>query len=329
VKYAASISQLSVAFKGGMQKKVSTDKRKRAFDRRVCDAAKLDEFPPVHVMKEAVSKAMSTLHHIDQLHKDSEHLPKSVQTAANAALVGILWLNGFGGRKKEWEIMLRAHCQDQLSQGLDHFVCNSHKTSNTYGGLAKWVAPGTVHAIKVYLGLPCRAGVKTLFVPPYADTDHISITKAFGKFCKAYLPEDCNNPTVNLMRKWYHTELYRLTKTEDKLLGLMRSIDAHSKEVAKKHYVLQSPADDARLAQALVHSMIGQPVSWPSANDLQDITKISVPYLQLVQLTDGEQHDEADDEDAPESEWIWWEGASTFGLPKPFLALQGDTGMAA
>eukprot|EP00975_Prorocentrum_lima_P030184 6331681-Prorocentrum_lima.AAC.1 len=55
--------------------------------------------------------------------KDSvEELPKPVQCAANAALVGIVWLNGFGGRKMEWEKMLRQHCREQFSNDKDYRV---------------------------------------------------------------------------------------------------------------------------------------------------------------------------------------------------------------
>lgn len=328
LKFAASIDQLSVALKGGLHKKSTTGKHKRALDRRLWDAAKIEGLPPLPLMKVAVSKAMGTLHHIAQLHQGLQPLQKAAQSAANAALTGILWLNGFGGRKKEWEIMLRDHCHEQLNQGLDYFVCHSHKTSNTYGSLAKWIAPGTAQAIKVYLDLPCRASVKTLFVPLDEDMDHISIPKALKKFCVVYLPESCTQPTVNLMRKWYHTELYRLATNETRLMELMRGIDAHSTQVAKKHYVLQHPADDAKLAQALVHAMLGKPVPWPCDFDQQDLAGREAPFLQLVAVH-GHQDDDIEEEDAPDSELEWWEGGEAFGLHKPLHALQDALDMEA
>lgn len=327
LKYATAIDQLSFALRGGPQKRFSSDKHKRVIGRRIGDAVKLETFPPVPMMKEAVSKAMCALNYIHSAHHCAGQLSKTVQSAATAALVGIVWLNGFGGRKKEWELMLRDHCQEQFSLGLDFLVCHTHKTSSTYGSLAKWVAPGTAQAIKTYMSLPCREGIKTLFVPLDEEADHISIPKAFQKFCKAYLPATCTHPTVNLMRKWYHTELYKMATSDDRLLQLMQSIDAHSTRVARKHYVLQTPADDAKLAQALVHSMLGKPVPWPSEAELQDVDSTPASYLQLVEVVSKPQNAEVDEEDVPENEWAWWEGAETFGLPKPLLALQIDTVM--
>jgi hypothetical protein len=64
---------------------------------------------------------MHALPQIKQQHHSAKELPAPVQSAANADLAGILWFNGFGGRKKEWEIMLREHCQEQFAKGLDYF----------------------------------------------------------------------------------------------------------------------------------------------------------------------------------------------------------------
>jgi hypothetical protein len=72
-----------------------------------------------------------------------------------------------------------------------------------------------------------------------------------------------------------------LTKSEYKLLGFLKSIDAHSVKAARQHYVLQTPADDANLAKALVHSMIGKPVPWPSSIDLADVGKQKRPICSL------------------------------------------------
>ena len=130
--------------------------------------------------------------------------------------------------------------------------------------------------------------------------------------------------TVNLMRKWHHTELYRLTKSEDKLLGLLKSIDAHTIKVARQHYALQTPADGANLAKALVHSMIGKPVHWPSAIELADVGKHKATYLQLVNAMVDPHEDLADEDDASGNAWVLWEGAAAFGFPQPLPVLQND-----
>lgn len=331
LKYKTSLEQLLASLKGGIQKKVYLDKNKRTFDRRLWDATKLENFPPVPIMKASISKAMATLHTIHELYKGHKTLPKEVQAAANSAMVGIFWLNGFGGRKKEIERMLREHCWEQLRNNLDFLLCHDHKTSNTYGSLAKWIAEGTAEAIRIYLSLPCRPEVKTFLVPIKEHQDTISIPAAFKRFCKVYLPKTYTWPTVNLMRKWYHTELSKQTRTEDKFLQLMRSVDGHSPNVARRHYVLQTPADDARLAKALVHAMIGKPVPWPSDSELKKLRNKSPELPQILEgnaLALGE-GDDSDEEDVDEQDMGWWEFAERFGIPKPLLAIEDDLNMEA
>ena len=89
-KYASSLNQLSVELNGGLQKKVTIDRKKRQFERRLGDANKLEGFPPVHCMKDAICKAMYALHYIKQNHQGvKKELPHAGQSSANAALVGI------------------------------------------------------------------------------------------------------------------------------------------------------------------------------------------------------------------------------------------------
>lgn len=166
------------------RKGIHRQKQKQALERRIGAAAKLEGFPPVPLVKKALAKAMHALPQIKQQHHSAKELPAPVQSAANADLAGILWFNGFGGRKKEWEIMLREHCQEQFAKVLDYFVCHVHNTSQTYGSLAKSLAPGTVQAITTHFDLPCRPSVKTLFVPSIEGTELVSIPYLLERFAK-------------------------------------------------------------------------------------------------------------------------------------------------
>ena len=122
-KFKVTIGQLSIAVSGGPQKRYpQTKKQKKKHwkkDRLCC--CKAGGFPPVPLVKKALAKAMHALPQIKQQHHCAKELPGPVQSAANADLAGILWFNGFGGRKKEWEIMLREHCQEQFAKVLDYF----------------------------------------------------------------------------------------------------------------------------------------------------------------------------------------------------------------
>ena len=177
---------------------------------------------------------------------------------------------------------------------------------------------GTEEAIKTYMKLPCKDTVKTLFVPIMANKETISIPKYLDKFSKVYLPSNATKPTVNLLRKWYHTELYKLSQHQDQLLELMVNIDAHSKDVAKRHYVLQTPKDDAKLAKCLVHSLLGKPVPWPYGAEKHQLDAMGAT-LQL--LVDAVPDEGVDEDDIDEGEFQMWDFASFFGIEDPLVPL--------
>ena len=184
----------------------------RRLRRRTGDAKKLKNFPTPKELKQAVHDAMLALQGILASRCNAANFTRGEQGTANAAVVGIIFCNGFGGRKLEWESMLASHVTEQLNAGRDHLVCPEHKTSHVYGDLAKWIAPGTIEALKVYLKFPRRSKIATLLVPCDGTTEFVSVPKALHRFCQLFLVKDRTRPTVNLLRKWYHTELVRQTR---------------------------------------------------------------------------------------------------------------------
>lgn len=184
-KYLAALDGLANALRGGFSKKVSASKKQRALERRASDSGKLYDFPAVAEMKHAVSLAMMCLTRIKATYGGLQALPRGVQAEATAALVGIIFLNGFGGRKLEWERMTLDHIQSQFNQGLDFLVCDEHKTAKVYGSLAKWLAPGTQEAIKVYVSLPRDPAATKLFAPCFSD--NVSVPSYFRKFCEGFV----------------------------------------------------------------------------------------------------------------------------------------------
>ena len=168
---------------------------------------------------------------------------------------------------------------------MQHFLVPSHVTS--------FFVPATGSA---------EQGVGTLHIPP-----------SLFRLGKKHLPDECTKPTVNLLRKWFHTELMRLTRTESKLLSLMKVV-----------------ADDPRLAKELVRNVIGTTVPWPGRLAL-DPVKIAASTL-LPLPWEMEQSDEetaadndADDPSQPELELDSWEAGVFFGVPEPLQAITDAT----
>ena len=329
-KQKIAIDQLLAELRGGLTKKLWSEMKKRNIARRETDRKKLKQFPPIQVQQEAVRKGMFMLQWIATKHKDDVELTGAIQSEANAAMCGICALNGYFGRKMEWEILTAEHIQNQINDDLDFIVCTEHKTSSTYGSLAKWLAAGTISAAACYLGLPRRPDVKTFFSPISKSTDRMDVPAALRRFCIRYLPEEYVFPTVNLLRKWYHTKLSELATNQDKFLEMVKTIDPHSKGVAQRHYILQSPEDDARMAMHLVKAMIGEPVQWPPSGSLEDTDRLLGALVQHIpEHTDQPDAINAeDDDDDNEQDLDWFENAGQFGINKPMdvLADQPDNG---
>ena len=329
-KYSAALEGLKRMLKGGITKKVNADNKKRIAQRRSGDAVKLSNFMSIDVMKEAIFKAMVCLHYIFVTYTNVEALPAAVQSAANAALVGILYLNGFAGRKMEWEVLLASYILEQFANGLDYIVCDQHKTAYIYGSLAKWLAPGTIEAIKVYLKLPRRSDILSFLVPCFATTARADIAKHLQHFGKTYLPTAPVWPTVNLLRKWYHTVLCKMARAEEHVLKMFEVIDAHRPHTARKHYVLQTPADDAALAKALVHAMIKEPVPWPTHLELENegaknmaLKHIEVASEMQMPVADQEGDNCSEESDSDDLGLEYCEGFEGFGIMSNHAVLMG------
>ena len=280
----------------------------------LCVCVSCDSHPGVH-------EAMLSLRYLEKYYSKESELPLGARARANADLVGIVFCNGFGGRSMDWAKLPMTHFEEAIANNLDYVICSAHKTSHHYGDLAKWLAPGTMAAMQCYCSLPRRPGVTTFFHPVGAETAEVNIPGALLNFCKTYLPPPpaFTRPGVNLLRKWFHTHLMSLTETEDKLLDVMKRIDAHSKDVAKRHYCLRDPQQDAHLAHLLVLAVLGQPVPWPGQDELDDAR-----VQAQSRLPDAVDEPEAEEEgEDVQLEYFPW--AECFGIEEPFAALQDDT----
>lgn len=142
-------------------------------------------------------------------------LPAAARAHANADLCGIIFLNGFAGRCMEWALLTLEHFQAQMAKDKNYILCPIHKTAHKYGDMAKWIAPGTISALKCYAALPRPIDVLTLFVPANRETQYFNVPGALHRFAAKYLPEENTKPTVNLLRKWYHTVLMKMTSNQD------------------------------------------------------------------------------------------------------------------
>ena len=236
-------------------------------DRNRIDAERIQNLPSNEIMRDIVLQAMTDLWKTCKRMPDSTEDGARSKMMANTCVVGIIFLNGFAGRGGEWETMLKSHVETQLLNRHDFFVCPDHKTSYRYGDLAKWIAPGTMRAIELYLTLHSGKSIYA-FEHPTDPTKKITVSWYMQRFADIYC-QKYQTPTVSLLRKQFHTVLLQKSR-EDACLALLSKLDAHSKTTARNIYCTTTPENDAQLGKILFSEMRGEPVAWPSDEFLFD-----------------------------------------------------------
>lgn len=178
------------------------------------DTAAMKALPSVAEMQRAVTKGFAYMRAIAcRFAGTPDPLSPQIQGHVNACLIGGMYLSMFAGRNGEWERLPLKTIQDMIAAGEDFFLTEDHKTARTYGSIAKWFTPGMMSAVKAYLSLPRRPDIKTFLVPPGKDTKVVSIPGALKTFACNMFHKDKTHPTVNLMRKFFHTQLMGLART--------------------------------------------------------------------------------------------------------------------
>ena len=132
---------------------------------------------------------MMTLIGIQREFLGQDALPQRVQGLANAAMIGVIYCNGFGGRCGEWCVLKLRDFRAQMKRGKNYVLCQEHKTSHVYGDLAKWLADGTKEAMNTYADLPRRDDCETFFHPSFEGVRTVDVHHALKRFGEKFLPE--------------------------------------------------------------------------------------------------------------------------------------------
>ena len=228
------------------------------------DAELLDNFASVDELKAAVHNAMLDLKMLSEIGQSTGGLSETLKHSANAAIVFIVFVNGFAGRSREWESLSASHLRKVLLAGQAFIACSTHKTAKYYGDVGKGIAPGTARALLVYLSLPRK--LTDHFLEPSRAGTRSTVAACLRTASALYLP---GRPPakVNLLRKLFHTAYLHISRTDD-VLGFLARADKHSKAVARK-YCCETAEKDAELGLMLYKGIFGSPVGWPDAEASQ------------------------------------------------------------
>ena len=187
---------------------------------------------------------MVVLQQLANDHHGKGALPNDAQELANEAMVGIIFCNGFAGRYSEWSHLTLQHFEEQVNAGYDFVTHHGDKGEQT---LTKWLAPGTLDAMRCYASLPRRPDVRTFFHPAGDDGAEVPLDVAFEKFATDFFPATGPRPTVRMLRRLYHGSRLPRAPAADR----------------SWHVIARTSAEDAANMRLLVESTFGLPVTWP------------------------------------------------------------------
>ncbi len=258
-----------------LKKKFSKSRKIGMMRRKEHDGGRLDALPSVAELKDAVKVAMWDLATI-AFHccQDDKLITTSVLRAANSCMAGIIWLNGYAGRSKEWATLPVAEVLEAISKGLEYVTCRTHKTYKTYGAIGKYLAPGTWQAVDKFLKVK-EHGAEDLFFRPTSGSGTPCIQTMLRTFSKVYLP--AGKPiAVNLLRKYYHS---KVAADESVAMQFMARMDAHTEGVARAVYVANSPAKDSESSKKLVNIVLGGTVVFPEGGVFPELRAVMAKFI--------------------------------------------------
>ena len=293
------------------------------------DAERLLKLPKPEVLREAIREAMIDLHHVWEACRARGAPALYHKGIANTIMLGLVFCNSYAGRPGEWTRLKRCQVEEMLKDKKSLLTFRKHKTAWKYGSLGRHVPPGNRAAMAKLLDIH-PATAELFFDPPRLETKLVSCNALLTRFSAVYTPE-YQPLQATLMRKLFHSKALE-ERPADRMFKALCKSDKHSLKCGLKSYVAANAAQDARMTAAVYKAILGDPVEWPTAEELSAGKERSLARLQqwvsrakkLAETEpcgDAEQGDEGDEDDEQDED----DEASEEGDQKPE---QGDEGEA-
>ena len=238
----------------------------RGFAKETRDTISLDNFAPIADVKLSVRTAMIDMVALSgAVHSGANH-NFDMSHAATIAMTGILYLNSPMGRPGEMKSMKTAAIAELISTKGDCLVCVKHKTGHKHGETGKYVPPGTLAAMSLYINLPDRHS-ELFLQPARASTAQIGIAKYLARYCEIYLPTH-GSTVPTLLQKFYNTSV---NEDIDKAKEMVATTNANTSRTADKNYTLRRAKIAAAKGKRVADAVLGGSVEWPTG--ASDVTE--------------------------------------------------------
>lgn len=260
------ISQLKGEYIQRVKKRAHKDSFVGVLKKQARDAIRLRNLPPIDTIKAAVKESMIDLYHIwVAVNGTGGQATCQHSFATNVCMIGMWYMNSYAGRPGELEALLRSIVVDFLAQGDTALTMEKHKTDYKFGALGRFVPPGNAEAMRKVIDI--HSPDSEFFLAPTSKSGHrVSAAQLLRKWGEVYTPEH-QHPLPTLSRKYFATETVD-DQNKEKALQLLCDMDGHSKNTARKSYVIPNLDADSRASESVFRNSDGDPMTWPSPEEL-------------------------------------------------------------
>ena len=175
-------------------------------------------------------------------------------------------MNSYAGRPGEWSRLERKEVLTFVSSGCTTLVIHKHKTKKSHGKLGRYVPDGNREAMRKVLDIHSNES-KFFMYAPKGNGKLVQAANLLRTWGSIYTP-DFQVPKPTLMRKWFHTEDQQRDAEDVDSFKQLCDMDGHNAKTRQKFYVATVPEKRTKIAQATFQKHVGQPVEWPSAEEL-------------------------------------------------------------
>lgn len=285
--------------------KVSKQRKKVTVVNRKKDAEKLGNLPPPKTLQEGIFDSMVILHWATEVVKVmGGEADWHIKVTANALMAGLIFTNSYAGRPGEWANLKRAKAEKMLAEGEEWLEMKEHKTDDTYGSAGRPVPAGNREAMKRILMIHPADAELFMNQAKEGKTGPISIHKALEKWSHKFFPNH-QEVGATLQRKLMHTKPQQQDVAQ-KVFDEICAFDKHRTQTGLTNYVAKQLEVEAQKGAIIYRNVIGDPVDWPTPEQLKAGKKKALKALQeLTTRAKKATEQGVDEEDGAEDGSDW------------------------
>ena len=240
--------------------------------RKELDEQRLENYMSLATAKETLLEAMIDLRLVARIHKDATYLSSFWQRVASVAMAWQMVVPGTFCRSGELNGLYESEVLESRASGSEFVTIHRHKTAKTTGKLGRHFQPAMWSATDCYLALPPLEGSnytpenKPFLRPALCSMKDAGLHKLLKTGGRIFCPKN-TFPRTDLQRKWI-SEAVCEDENVEKGRQWIAQFNAHTLATQEAPYVLEGPKRQATNAKFMIETFFGEPVEWPSDEQL-------------------------------------------------------------